>query len=41
MSNNVSTGLSVLIDAENAQAEVTAQILSEVAKYGTTTIRRT
>jgi uncharacterized LabA/DUF88 family protein len=40
MPNNVSADLAVLIDAENAQAAVIAQILSEVAKYGTATIRR-
>lgn len=40
MSNDVSPDLAVLIDAENAQAAVIAQILSEVAKYGTATIRR-
>ena len=34
------TRLAVLIDADNATASVTTELLEEVAKYGTPTIKR-
>lgn len=40
MANNEITRLAVLIDADNASASVTKELLEEVAKYGTATIKR-
>ncbi len=34
------SNLAVLIDADNAQASVVTEILSEVARYGTATVKR-
>jgi len=36
----VATRLAVLIDADNASASVTSELMAEIAKYGTPTIRR-
>jgi NYN domain-containing protein/OST-HTH/LOTUS domain-containing protein len=36
----VATRLAVLIDADNASASVTHELMAEIAKYGTPTIRR-
>lgn len=40
MANGDSTRLAVLIDADNASASVAKELLEEVAKYGTATIKR-
>jgi hypothetical protein len=40
MAANDSTKLAVLIDADNASAAVTKELLDEVAKHGTATIKR-
>jgi hypothetical protein len=32
--------LAVLIDADNAQASVAAELLAEIARYGTATVKR-
>ena len=40
MANNEITRLAVLIDADNASASVTKELLEEVAKYGTATVKR-
>lgn len=40
MATPESSNLAVLIDADNAQASVVAEILSEVARYGTATVKR-
>ena len=36
----VATRLAVLIDADNASASVTHELMAEIAKYGTPTVRR-
>lgn len=41
MSNNETARLAVLIDADNAPASVPKELLEEVAKYGTATVKRT
>jgi uncharacterized LabA/DUF88 family protein len=40
MAANDSAKLAVLIDADNASAAVTKELLDEVAKYGTATVKR-
>ena len=40
MSDNRSMKLAVLIDADNAQASVVAELLAEVAKFGVASIKR-
>ena len=40
MANSETTRLAVLIDADNASATVAKELLEEVAKYGTATIKR-
>lgn len=40
MSTNDITRLAVLIDADNASASVVKELLEEVAKYGTATVKR-
>jgi uncharacterized LabA/DUF88 family protein len=40
MSSSTSDKLAVLIDADNAQASIASELLGEVARYGTATIRR-
>lgn len=40
MANNETARLAVLIDADNASASVAKEVLEEVAKYGTATVKR-
>jgi uncharacterized LabA/DUF88 family protein len=40
MANNPNLKLAVLIDADNAQASVIQELLAEVSRYGTATIKR-
>jgi len=40
MAVNTNQKLAVLIDADNAQASVIQELLSEVSRYGTATIKR-
>lgn len=40
MANNNNQKLAVLIDADNAQASVIQELLAEVSRYGTATIKR-
>ncbi|MNX81826.1 NYN domain protein [compost metagenome] len=40
MANTDSTRLAVLIDADNASSSVVQELLEEVAKYGTATVKR-
>lgn len=40
MSDNDNPRLAVLIDADNAQASICAELLAEVAKFGTATVKR-
>ena len=40
MANTVSDKLAVLIDADNAQASIASELLAEVARYGTATVKR-
>ena len=40
MANTVSDKLAVLIDADNAQASIATELLAEVARYGTSTVKR-
>lgn len=40
MSSSGSDNLAVLIDADNAQAAIAAELLAEVARYGTATVKR-
>jgi uncharacterized LabA/DUF88 family protein len=40
MANGESSRLAVLIDADNASASVAKELLEEVAKYGTATVKR-
>ncbi len=40
MATNANQRLAVLIDADNAQASVIQELLSEVSRYGTATIKR-
>ena len=40
MSSLTTDNLAVLIDADNAQASVIAELLAEVARYGTATVKR-
>jgi len=40
MASSESTRLAVLIDADNASASVAKELLEEVAKYGTATVKR-
>lgn len=40
MDTNTNQKLAVLIDADNAQASVIQELLEEVSRYGTATIRR-
>jgi len=40
MATNTNQKLAVLIDADNAQASVIQELLSEVSRYGTATIKR-
>ena len=40
MTNKTTSKLAVLIDADNAQASLIAEILGEIARYGTATIKR-
>ena len=40
MANNDTVRLAVLIDADNASASVVKELLEEVAKYGTATVKR-
>lgn len=40
MANNTTIRLAVLIDADNASASVAKELLEEVAKYGTATVKR-
>ena len=40
MRSTVPDNLAVLVDADNAQASVIAELLVEVAKYGTATVKR-
>ena len=40
MANNTNQKLAVLIDADNAQASVIQELLAEVSRYGTSTIKR-
>lgn len=40
MATNTNQKLAVLIDADNAQASVIQELLAEVSRYGTATIKR-
>jgi hypothetical protein len=40
MSSNPSQKLAVLIDSDNAQASVAAELMTEVARYGVATVKR-
>lgn len=40
MANSESSNLAVLVDADNAQASTIVEILGEVARYGTATVKR-
>lgn len=40
MANNPNLKLAVLIDADNAQASIIGELLAEVSRYGTATIKR-
>ena len=40
MSSTSTDNLAVLVDADNAQASVIAELLAEVARYGTATVKR-
>lgn len=40
MATSLGDKLAVLIDADNAQASVAAELMAEVARYGTATVRR-
>ncbi len=40
MATPTSDKLAVLIDADNAQASIAAELLAEVARYGTATVKR-
>jgi len=40
LANNETARLAVLIDADNASASVAKELLEEVAKYGTATVKR-
>lgn len=40
MSENDNPRLAVLIDADNAQASICAELLAEIAKFGTATVKR-
>lgn len=40
MATNINQKLAVLIDADNAQASVIQELLAEVSRYGTATIKR-
>ena len=40
MSTPISKNLALLVDADNAQASVIAELLEEVASYGTATVKR-
>ena len=40
MATNTNQKLAILIDADNAQAAVIQELLSEVSRYGTATIKR-
>jgi uncharacterized LabA/DUF88 family protein len=40
VTNNTNSKLAVLIDADNAQASVIQELLAEVSRYGTATIKR-
>lgn len=40
MTDSTNSRLAVLIDADNAQASVCAELLAEIAKYGTATVKR-
>jgi NYN domain/OST-HTH/LOTUS domain len=40
MAINTSDRLAVLIDAENAQAAIASELLAEISRYGTATVRR-
>jgi len=40
MATNANQKLAVLIDADNAQASVIQELLAEVSRYGTATIKR-
>jgi len=40
VANNETARLAVLIDADNASASVVKELLEEVAKYGTATVKR-
>ena len=40
MSENRTIKLAVLIDADNAQASLISELLAEVAKFGTASIKR-
>ena len=40
MANNPNQKLAVLIDADNAQASIIKELLAEVSRYGTATIKR-
>jgi glycerol-3-phosphate dehydrogenase len=40
MATNPNQKLAVLIDADNAQASVIQELLAEVSRYGTATIKR-
>ena len=40
MSSSTTDNLAVLIDADNAQASVIAELLTEIGRYGTATVKR-
>jgi len=40
MATNTNQKLAVLIDADNAQASIIHELLAEVSRYGTATIKR-
>ena len=40
MTTTDTTRLAVLIDSDNTTASLTTELLEEIAKYGTTTIKR-
>lgn len=40
MANPASDKLAVLIDADNAQASIASELLAEIARYGTATVKR-
>jgi hypothetical protein len=40
MTNSPSDKLAVLIDAENAQASIAPELLAEISRYGTATVKR-